>query len=217
MKTRVCLLTLFAGAVLLIASPMAAQVLYENGPINGETDAWTINEGFVVNDGFTIAPGNNRVTGLSFGAWLFPGDVLQSVQVIMSSLPFGGEFFFNQQVTVTQSGCFGNQYGFNVCTETASFNGPILGNDVYWLSLLNATVNNGDPVYWDENSGVDCHSTGCPSQACEGNCLGSIPSEAFSIMGGTSSGTGTVPEPGSVALIAGGFIAMVGLLRRRGF
>ncbi len=27
--------------------------IYENGPINGNTDAWTINFGFVVSDSFT--------------------------------------------------------------------------------------------------------------------------------------------------------------------
>ena len=26
----------------------------------------------------------------------------------------------------------------------------------YWLNLQNATSAGGDPVYWDENSGVGC-------------------------------------------------------------
>ncbi len=50
--------------------------LYDNGPINGTTDAWTINFGFVVSDTIAIA-GGNAVNGLTFGAWVFPGDVLQ--------------------------------------------------------------------------------------------------------------------------------------------
>jgi uncharacterized repeat protein (TIGR03803 family) len=38
-------------------------------------------------------------------------------------------------------------------------------------------------VYWDENSGVGCESSGCPSLAQE-NSVGTIPSESFTILGG---------------------------------
>ena len=214
MRTRACLLFIVVAAVLLIGLPAAAQILYENGPINGETDGWTINEGFVVNDSFTISTGSSTINGLSFGAWLTQGDVLQSVEVYLASEPFGGTVYFNGQVNVTQSNCFVNNYGYDVCTETASFGGPTLPNGTYWLSLLNATVSNGDPVYWDENQGVGCHSEGCPSQACEGGCIGSIPSEAFSILG-SGSGTGSVPEPGSLALVGAGCFAIIETLRRR--
>ena len=50
------------------------------------------------------------------------------------------------------------------------------------MTLQNASVTSGDPVYWDENSGIGCHSMGCPSQAYESG-LGTIPSEAFDITG----------------------------------
>lgn len=215
MRTRVCSLALLAAAVLLIVSPMAAQVLYDNGPINGETDAWTISNGFVIADSLTISTGNSSLNGLMFGVWLFPGDVVQSVDVWISSEPLGGgTTYFNQQVNLTQSNCNENGYGFEVCTESGTFSGPTLNNGTYWLNLLNATVNNGDPVYWDENSGIGCQSEGCPSQACEGNCESTIPSESFSILG-TSSGTGTVPEPSSLALVGCGLFAVVETLRRR--
>src|SRR5580658_2417580 len=109
------------------ALPAAAQ-LYSNGPINGNTDAWTINFGFIVGDSFTISTGNTTLTGLSFGAWLFPGDILESAEVWMTSEPLGGTTYFDQVVNFTQSGCAINQYGFNVCTETGTFNGPTLNN-----------------------------------------------------------------------------------------
>jgi hypothetical protein len=137
MNSRNYLLALLATA-LLIALPAGAQVLHENGPINGQTDAWTINLGFSVNDSFTISTGNSTIGGLSFGAWLFSGDILQSADVFLSSEPAGGTVYFNQQVNFTQSGCFVNSYGFDVCTETASFNGPTLSNGTYWLTLQNA-------------------------------------------------------------------------------
>jgi len=28
----------------------------------------------------------------------------------------------------------------------------------YWINLQNATVGNGDAVYWDENDGMGCTS-----------------------------------------------------------
>ncbi len=212
MKNLFCLLTALACLVLTLALPAAAQILYENGPINGQVDAWTINEGFVVSDSFTISTGNSTINGLSFGAWLTAGDVLQSAEVSISSMPFGGTSYFDQQVSFTQSGCFVNNYGFDVCTETGGFAGPALGNGTYWVNLQNAVTAGGNPVYWDENSGVGCQSPGCPSTGAEN--FETIPSEAFSILG-TGSGTGTVPEPGSLLLFASGVLACSGMLRRK--
>jgi len=204
-------------ALTIAAAPAFADVAYENGPINGQVDAWTINFGFVVSDSFTISTGNTAITGLSFGAWLFPGDVLQSVEVSLTSEEFGGTVYFDGVVNFVQSGCFLNSYSYNVCTETGSFNGPSLDNGTYWLNLENAVVNNGDPVYWDENSGIGCHSPGCPSEAGPGG-EGTLPSEAFTLLsGGTTSTTSTtsVPEPSSVMLVASGALGVGGILLRK--
>jgi hypothetical protein len=201
----------FALLAFLIALPASAQVLYDNGPIFGESDAWTINFGFVVSDSFTISTGNSTINGLSFGAWVFPGDVIESVEVSITSAELGGTTYFDQQVTFTASNCFTNHFGFNLCDESGSFNGPTLDNGTYWLNLSNAVVNNGDPAYWDENAGFGCQSPGCPSQASE-NSVGSIPSESFTVLGTPS---GTVPEPGSLVLFFSGALAIGGILRRR--
>jgi PEP-CTERM motif len=214
LKLRIALLSLLA--LCLAAVPATAQVLYSNGPINGTTDAWTINSGFVVSDSFTTTA-NSNVTGLSFGAWAFPGDVLVSAQVSISSAEFGGTSFFNGTVNFTQSGCSGNQFGFNVCTESGSFNATLSAGGTYWLNLANAVVNDGDPIYWDENSG--------PSSASE-NTVGTIPSEAFTVLGNetttttTSTSTttgGSVPEPSSIMLFGSGILGLAGLLRRKLF
>jgi uncharacterized repeat protein (TIGR03803 family) len=156
--------------------------IYENGPINGNTDAWAINFGFIVSDTITISGGSGPINGMSFGAWLFQGDTLTSAQLSITSSPNGGTSYFNQTVNFTQSGCTANQFGFDVCTVTAMFDGPTLNAGTYWVNLQNALVPSGDPVYWDENSGTGCDSPGCPSQA-EENSVGSIPSEAFSMLG----------------------------------
>jgi hypothetical protein len=194
----------------LAAVPAIAQTLYSNGAINGSTDAWTINFGFVVSDTFAVPSGAGPVNGLAFGAWLFPGDVLQLSEVQITSAEFGGTVYSDQFVSFTQSGCSGNQYGFNVCTETGILSNVNLAVGTYWLNLDNAVVNDGDPVYWDENSG--------PSSASE-NSVGTIPSEAFTVSGECfecGPPPPTVPEPGSVMLFGSGIIlGATGLVRRK--
>ena len=207
--------------VLTIGFPAAAQqTLYEDGPINGTVDAWTINFGFVVSNTFTISGGNSTVTGMSFGAWVLPGDVLESVEVSITSQEFGGTSFFDQMVSFTASNCVFNQYGFDVCQEDSTFDGPTLENGTYWMNLSNAVVTNGDPVYWDENSGIGCHSEGCPSQPSE-NDFGTIPPESFTILGApatsATSTTSTTPEPESMILFASGLLGTVGILRKKLF
>src|SRR5215467_3950282 len=87
-----CLFALLVLACLglLAVIPAAADVVYENGPINGTVDAWTINFGFAVSDTVTISGGNTAITGMSFGAWMFPGDTLESVEVSLTEFEFGG-------------------------------------------------------------------------------------------------------------------------------
>ena len=160
--------------------PGGGNEIYDNGPINGNVDAWTINFGFIVSDTFTTM--NTSVTGMSFGAWLFPGDTLTSAQLSITSGPNGGTSYFDQTVNFSQGACTVNEFGFNVCTVSTSFNGPTLNQGTYWVNLQNASVPSGDPAYWDENSGDGCESSGCPSQA-EQNNVGTIPSEAFSMLG----------------------------------
>ena len=200
--------------LVLSVAPAAAQVVYEDGPINGNVDAWTINFGYFVGDTFTVSAGTSTITGFSFGAWLYPGDILETAELQLESNPMGN-IYFDQSVSFTASGCQLNQYGYDVCTETASFAGPTLQNGSYWAILQNAVVNDGDPVYWDENSGIGCHSPGCPSQTLVPE--GSIPAESFTVLGTASSTSTTtsVPEPSSLMLFASGILGLGALVRRK--
>jgi hypothetical protein len=207
-------------SVLLLTLPAFAQYgtdVYDNGPINGTTDGWTINFGYVVSDSFILDSATN-VAGIQFGAWLYPGDVLVSAEVSITSSEFGGTSYFDQVVNFTQSTCFSNEYGFNVCTESGSFSQVNLSAGTYWLNLANASVNTGDPIFWDENSG--------PSQASESS-VGTIPSESFTILGnnmttitcGSPAGCG-IPEPSTITLSTSGTLtlfAALGALRRKFF
>ncbi len=217
MKMRIASLSLLALCLTLAAVPVMAQTVYSNGAINGNTDAWTVNFGYVVSDTFNVANSGTTISGASFGMWLFSGDTLTSAELSITSGENGGTSYFDQTVNFTTGACTGNQYGYNVCQENTTFSGPTLNSGTYWLNLQNASVPSGDPVYWDENSG--------PSSASESE-VGTIPSEAFTVLGSSSSTsssttststTSTVPEPSSIMLFGSGILGLAGMLRRKLF
>jgi hypothetical protein len=211
MRVRIASLTILSLA--LAAVPAFAD--YNNGPINGTTDAWTINFGYVVSDTFTSNGG--PINSISFGVWEFPGDTMQTVDYTLTQSENGTGI--GRTVIVTDTYISTNQYGYNI--DLIKFNvGTSLATGTYWLNLYNATVPSGDPVYWDENSGQGCGGTGCPSQASE-SAVGTIPGEAFTVVQGgcltdkNAPDCGPSPEPGSILLFGSGIVALVGVLRGR--
>jgi hypothetical protein len=217
-----------AGLALAVTPASAQQLLYDNGRANGTASAWTINNGYSISDSFSLSvSGNNsqgnglqpfagRVGGelenVTFEAWVSPGDTVTSVGVQIGTSAFDNSLF-DTTVSLTQANCAANGFGFDVCTESGNFHGPTLANGNYWLTLGNASASNGDPVYWDENSGVGCQSSGCPSQG-QASGIGTIPSESFSI-NGTTTDIGSTPEPSTLALFGSGIVGLSALLRKR--
>jgi PEP-CTERM motif len=211
LKLRIASLTILCLA--LAAIPAMAQ--YDNGPINGTTDAWTINFGYIVSDTYTAE--SSTLTGFSFGVWELPGDVMSSVDWSITSGENSGTVYGSGTASgsgLTDKFISTNQYGYDIDAITVSgLNVSEVSGTTYWLNLQNATVPSGDPVYWDENSGAGCKGTGCPSQASESS-VGTIASEAFTINGGTS---GSTPEPSSIMLFGSGILGLAGVLRRKLF
>ncbi len=218
MKVRMASLIILCLA--LAAIPASAQVLYDNGPINGTTDAWTINFGYVISDTFTLL-NNSTVGGFDFGVWEFPGDVLTSVDWSITSMENGGTLLASGTASgknLTDQFLSVNQYGYDIDEIHVTGLNVGLSAKTYWLNLGNAVVPSGDPVFWDENSGIGCGGDngkggGCPSQP-SGNFEGTIPSESFTVTGPSG---GSTPEPGSFSLFGSGILALVGALRRRLF
>jgi hypothetical protein len=208
---RIALLAVICLA--LAAVPAVAQS-YDNGPINGTTDAWTINFGYIVSDTFT-AP-SSTVSSFTFGVWEFPGDVMSSVDWSITSGENSGTVYGSGTASgsnLTDKFISTNQYGYDIDKISVfGLNVATTSGTTYWLNLQNAAVPSGDPVYWDENSGAGCGGSGCPSKASE-SAVGTIASEAFTITGGS----GTTPEPSSIMLFGSGILGLAGVLRRKLF
>ena len=144
-----------------------ATVLYTNGPINGTINAWTINFGFEVEDSFTLST-TATVTGIIFGGWTDPGDVITSVDWGIAATR--GSFADDGTAAVTTGAYFGQDYGYDIYTYSFRITPTPLAAGTYYLTLQNAAATNGDSAYWDENDG--------PSTALE-NTVGSIGSEVL--------------------------------------
>ena len=196
--------------------PAWAQWSYDNGPIYGNGDAWTINFGYIVSDTY-IAEGSSNVTGFSFGAHLFPGDTLTSLQWSITSGENSGTTFGSGTASganLTDKFISTSDFGFDIDLITVTgLSVPQTSGTKYWLNLFNAEEPSGDPAYWDENSGEGCMSNGCPSSASE-SAIGTIPSESFTV---NSSSSGTTPEPSSIMLFGSGLLGLAGVLRRKLF
>ena len=190
----------------LVAVPAFAD--YNNGPIKG-VNGWYIDFGFIVSD--TFVADSSQVTGFMFDALELPGDTLLKVDWSITSGENGGQVFGSGTANVTDKFISTNAFGFNIDLITVSgLNVATVSGTQYWLNLQNAVTNSGDPVSWDENSGVGCTSPGCPSKASE-SAVGTIPSESFTI----NTSSGTTPEPSSFLLLGSGILGLAGLLRRK--
>ena len=177
------------------ASPQG-QVLYENGPLNGTYDAFTINFGYVVSNSFTLGSAST-VGGFDFYTWSYPGDTPTNIDWSITAAENGGTVYGSGTgATLSNTVISTNDYDYQINLDTISGLNVTLPAGTYWVNLQNAVTSQGNPLYWDENDGVGCKSSGCPSQAYDtyDNGVGTIGSETFDITG-SSTTTSTSPPP----------------------
>ena len=208
MKTqiRIASLSLLTILCLILAvAPAMADTLYSNGPYNGNTAAWSIDHGHAVTESTNLNSSRSNVYAVDFVYWdASTTDLLTTVDMSIGTTPFGTDIFSGTLTGVTNTFLGTNQYGYALLAGSATFD-VAAGTASIYLTLSNACTTSGcstNTIYWDENSG--------PSTAYD-NTLGSIPSEAFTVIG-TSDAT---PEPSSLLLFGSGILGLAGVLRRR--
>jgi PEP-CTERM motif-containing protein len=189
---------------LMVAAPAFAATLYSNGAINGTIDAWNTCCGFQVTDSFTISS-SSTVTGFDGGFWVAPGDTPVHVDWSIGTAAFGSGSGSGTAALSNSLFCAGCGFGFyDIYTSTAAGLSVSLGPGTYWLTLQNGTTAGAGNMFWDENDG--------PSMAQQSG-TGVIGSEAFNIYGHTN--MTTVPEPGTLLMLASGILGLGGIVRRK--
>lgn len=74
------------------------ETFYDNGPVNGQIDAWTIGFGFSVSDTLQINQPGGVLTGIQFWLWVEPGDTVSNVEVQIGSTGYFSNNLFDGTV-----------------------------------------------------------------------------------------------------------------------
>ncbi len=198
MKTYCRFLASLMMVALSILPALAGNTAFDNGPFNGTDNAYVISSGFAVSDSFYLGT-TVQVDIVDVWVWEIPGDTMTSVQWqftggasvgardrrgIADTTNSHGQGRLDDTLLVTYPG-----YEIHLIRLTlpVTSNLRFAAGANYWFTLQDATTLTGDPVYWDQNSGVGCRGwngtgLGCPSRAVFTG-LGSVPSESFVIYG----------------------------------
>jgi hypothetical protein len=123
------------------------------------------------------------IVSLTVWLWLLPGDALTSVQLTLSSTVYGaGTVYFDGIVAPTSSFVVKvNGYGYDIVQITLPITPTPVPSLPRFISLQNAIVPSGNPVFWDQSDG---------HQTAQQTFTGPIPSETW-LMENSLAGTVT--------------------------
>jgi uncharacterized repeat protein (TIGR03803 family) len=163
-------------------------VIYDNGPLDGNTNAWNIGGGIALADSFTVRSRSSTIKEINFYTWMYPGDQALSVDWSVTSDPLGGTVYGSGTAQLTDVLLFTNGFGYEIHKETVAGLNLNLDPGTYYLNFQNAVTLQGNILYWDENDGVGCQSPDCPSLA-QLSGFGWNGSQSFDITGVGSIGS----------------------------
>jgi len=102
--------------LLLTASAVKGQQLFNNLPVNGQISAFQVNAGYTFSDSFTLTAAGT-IGEVVFGAWLSKGDSVTGVSWSIGTTPFSVSSG-SGNAGATSSYNLTNADGFDVDTVT---------------------------------------------------------------------------------------------------
>jgi len=201
-----------AFAVFAAVDSLKADVVYDNGPINGTLEAWTISGIFSVSSSF-MAPVSATLTAATIGLWAdaTPASLSWSI----GTTAFGAEI--SSGTAPLSSTLTGSAFGFLVFESSFDIAG-VVGAGTYYLTLSGGSDFNQEFLFWDINNGPSTtyefpdYPFGTANALFEGS---NSPSFAVSGEIGDFPDPGAVPDTSaSLALLFVGLGAVHALRRR---
>jgi len=211
LKVRLAVVTL-AALCLALSAPAFAQIIYDDGPTDGQTNAFFIdgpNPGPFsqsISDGF-IATNSGSAASLDFGIWVPTGTTPTTVTWWLGTSAFGSEISTGVANGPSSTFLLTNAFGYDVYNvHIDGLSGSLTAGNTYWLSLGNANDSQGTQFdAWDVNNGPATCNFAVGGQNF-GDC--GAGGEAFTL-------NAAVPEPSTLIMLGGGILAAAGGLRRK--
>lgn len=194
---------------LVLCSYANADVIYENGSLNGTFQGATITAPQSISDSFTVSA-KSSLTTATVGLWTPEGAAPKSLTWSIGSAAFGSDLGTG---SVSLSNALQIDYG-DAEVYLSSFNlGATLGPGTYYFTLGNGTTTTSGTLAWDINFGSSSafYMNGP-------NDTGPTDSEYFKLEGNLVSDTGggtPLPEPASLAIFGAGLMGVAAVRRRR--
>lgn len=193
----------FTLALLLLASPAVAGVVFSDFPVGGTDGGAVIAGSASASDSFTLAS-PAVINSVNFGAWkVSSSEVVSSVVWEIGSTFFGSDYG-SGTAAITSDTYLTTFDGYPVDELSFAFSDISLPAGTYYLTLESAVATEGDSVWWDRNLALVGSGISAEEFYNGSNYPDTTPS-TFQLL--------NTPEPSTAILFACGLMAAA--LRRR--
>jgi hypothetical protein len=221
------LLLFLAAGYVAISAPAKADLLYDNGPLDGNFSAWAIGDdgsGQTISDSFIL--NTDAVVGIiNFAVWT-GGSGVSSVNWAITTSPFDTSSGLVAKGTGYTTSTLNealspNLFAQNIYWESFATSGVSLAaNTQYWLQLSGAEQDGvgagAAAVFWDENDGPSLAFVSPDGSPPGGSLFDATCGQLCPVGGQSGSETFQLlitPEPGTVTMLLSGLLLLGGAAR----
>ena len=136
-----------AGFLLAGAGRAQAQLVYNNGPIDGTYNSFIFGYGWSISESFSVSSAIS-LTSAQVGLWDYLGDEASALTWSIGTTP-GGNDVSTGTSTPSNTLLFANNDNYDVYQSDFPISGSLAAGTTYYFTLLNGTSEDGFPVAWD--------------------------------------------------------------------